>query len=401
MKRITECHQQILNLILPLLLKKKVILTEHLKENIDSFNMQNILIDLLLIDLKSKKSLSDDYKESPFNPAFEDDTAYVVPGALYEESSKEYKDENKKSNHGEIGTLDCDVVNLKSEIQEISDVISAYYNKGDFALKIFTDIDDTLSIVRANKKIIRILISNAILNSIAILKQEMHLHDTIPGSWHEIVITLEPKRSMNEKLRFTELRWMKIIVRDSRSTQSQNSNKVNSSSLNYVQYKSREVMEMLSKFDSSNKDFNSVSLPYKLHPCHQQVLDIVGKAKKMKLRGFGNNGLFDRYRQWSNTTNKSTKLYSILIVQYVPDDENTLLLQLLRARGWIVELVSSVRVIEFNPHNLSCDCIIVDYSRYDQVKKKSVNLLDEISIIKLFGYRGCLIINYSQLMLLT
>lgn len=389
MKRITDCHQQILSSLLPLVLKKKITLTSFLKDNIDSFNMQNILIDLLLVDLSSKKTLSNSYNDTPTNP---DGTyAEVVPISLHEETNNEYKDENKYSNDG-FDALDCDIVYLKSEIQEISAIINAYYNKNDFAIKIFTDIDDTLSIVRANKKILRILITNAILNSIAILKQEMHLDDTAPGSWHEIVITVEPRRTMNDNLRFTELRWMRIAVRDSRSIQSHESGPV-CSLLNYVQYKSREVIEMLSKFDTDPTPWGKngakpISLPYKFHPCHSEVLQIVNKAKKMKLKVMGIDGLFDRYKQWSKSNN--ARPYSILIIQYIPDDQNMLLLQLLRARGWVVELVSSIRVIEFNPNNLNCDCIVVDYSRYDQIKKKSINLLDEISIIKLFGFKGIL-----------
>jgi hypothetical protein len=186
---------------------------------------------------------------------------------------------------------------------------------------------------------------------------------------------------------------MRIVVRDSRSIQSHESGPV-CSLLNYVQYKSREVIEMLSKFDTDLTPWGKngakpISLPYKFHPCHSEVLQIVSKAKKMKLKVVGIDGLFDRYKQWSKSNN--ARPYSILIIQYIPDDQNTLLLQLLRARGWVVELVSSIRVIEFNPNNLNCDCIVVDYSRYDQIKKNSINLLDEISIIKLFGFKGILV----------
>ena len=61
---------------------------------------------------------------------------------------------------------------------------------------------------------------------------------------------------------------------------------------------------------------------------------------------------------------------------------------MLQGAGWTVELVSSIRVVEFNAGYLNCDCVIIDYSRRDNSKKLSQGQLDEIEIIKLLGYRG-------------
>jgi hypothetical protein len=63
-------------------------------------------------------------------------------------------------------------------------------------------------------------------------------------------------------------------------------------------------------------------------------------------------------------------------------------MKLLQGAGWDVELVSSIRVVEFNPGYLNCDCIIIDYSRCDNSKKLSRSQLDEVEIIKFFGYKG-------------
>jgi hypothetical protein len=161
---------------------------------------------------------------------------------------------------------------------------------------------------------------------------------------------------------------------------------------------------MLSKFDtesqheSSNLNTDSnifvIDLPYKLHIFHQQILSICKKTKKTKLQVIDNNALFDRYKQWTVTRkNSHIRPYTVLIVQYIPDADNTLVMQLLQSRGWIVELISSIRMVEFNPTYLNCDCIIIDYSRFDKIRKNSINQLDEIATIKLFGFLGIIFIH--------
>jgi len=373
LKQITECHQQVLKLVLPLILRKKVILTLFLKDAVDSFNMQILLIDLLAADLSNKKNLSSvDLKKLH---------AKVLHDSLHED---EYKDEKQA-----LESVECDTVYLKLEIQEISAIVSSYYSKNDFAVKIFTDVDDSLSIVRTSKKFLRILLTSAILNSIAVLKQDTY-YDSIAGSWHEIHISAEPQNE-SESIKFTDLRWMRVVVKDSRSALRVGSNKVDSL-LNYNQYKSREVIEMLLNFDTYSSEkpcaYSVLKLPYRLHPCHQQVLGVISKAKRFKLKIRGSDSLLESYNVWSKSSHATSKSYSVLIVQYTPDDQSTLLLQSLRSRGWLVVQVSSIRVVEFSPNHLNCDCIIIDYSRYYQVGRSSRSLLDEISIIKLLGYKG-------------
>ena len=401
MKLMTESHKEMINSLLRDISKRNVMLTPFLKENIETCNMQCLLLGqlLFLLDICRKKDVRDEDNFFPGFPVFDQKYEGKVLPTIDPESTKE-----RTVIDDDYYVLGCDFIYLKSEIQQLCDIISAYYNRDTFALKIYIDIDSSLSIIRSDKKIIKLLLTNAILNSVSILKQDVHNNNSLSGSWHEIVITIEPRKSSYEHMRFTDWRWLRICVRDTRATETNYGRTSESVISNLVQHKSIEVMELLSKFDkektldsptfnSFKSAFNifSIDLPYKFHICHQQILNICNKMKNFKLNVVDNTKLFDRYRQWCKTSSSAKLMFSVLIIQIIPDDQNTLLKHSLQRKGWNVELISSIRVLEFNPNHLNCDCIIVDYSMSPKIVKNTQSQLDEISIIKLFGYNGLIV----------
>jgi len=402
MKLITESHNEMTSSLLRDISKRNVVLTPVLKENLETCNMQCLLLGqlLFLLDISRKKYIRDDDNTFPSFPVFDQ---------KYE--GKILPTTDPVSSHGDADgdgddyyVLSCDIIYLKSEIQQLCDIISAYYNRDNFTLKIYIDIDSSLSIIKSDKKIMKLLLTNAILNSVSILKQDVHNNAMLSGSWHEIFITIEPRKSATEHLRFTDFRWMRVYVRDTRTVETsyKNARSANESVMsNLVQHKSAEVQELLSKFDKehpsdksrfkSAHNMFSIDLPYKFHNCHLQILNICNKMKNFKLSVVENSKLFDRYKQWCKTSSKAKLMFSILIIQIIPDDQNTLLKNSLQRKGWDVELISSIRVLEFNPNYLNCDCIIIDYSMFHKIVKNAQSQLDEISIIKLFGYKGLIV----------
>ena len=399
LKTITKYHKELLSLLLEDILSKRVTLNLSMKRSIDSMNIQFLLLELLLLDSHKSFLGSSNSRTQTHNK--------IVPSTCESSYTTEHKDNyfvDEYSNEAMGIENDLEDMNenvyLKSEVQQLSEALSAYYNQDNFYIKIYIEVDETLSIIRANKKLIRVLIAVAILNSIEIIQQNNYQSKSSAESFNEIVITVTP-RSSNNSLPFTSRKWMNVTVRctgpaaDSKSSSSEKST-------NFVQYKCNEIMDLIRKLYTSEttleksvdqKHRNSIfnlELPYKLQNDHNEMLSICNRKVKSKLKIIENSSLFERYEQWrqSKQVSTKTKTYSVLIIQYIPDADNTLLMKLLQGAGWDVELVSSIRVVEFNPGYLNCDCIIIDHSRCANSKKLSQSQFDEVEIIKFFGYKG-------------
>ena len=397
LKEITTYHKELFSLLLEDILNKRLTLNLSIKRSVHSMNIQFLLLELLLFDTH-KGLLDSNNLPSPLKKVVptESDSSYIM----------EHKDSGFVNELHEPMDLTSEIkdmnenVYIKSEIQQLSEALSAHYNQDNFYVKIYVEVDETLSIIRANKKLIRILIAVAILNSVEIMQQNNYQNKSPAESFNEIVITVKP-RSVSRNLPFPSRRWTSVAVRSTGPAVDSNNEK----SSNFVQYKCNEIMDLIAKMYTSesllesstdhkyrNNIFN-LELPYKLHSCHEQLLSICNKKVNTRLKLVDNNILLGKYEQWrqSKKNNTEARAYSVLIIQHIPNSDNTLVEKLLQGAGWTVELVSSIRVVEFNAGYLNCDCVIIDYSRRDNSKKlDSQGQLNEIEIIKLLGYRGML-----------